>query len=231
MLQHTYYTAVGHYLCKTDEAGRTYPVVICHQTEYSVDLQEMTLWTALNWRLLDRRQAEQQYQKLARDLIPTPPRSFDDCLSRLCLRGLAAEGKGETGVDALYDLFSDLYILPITRSIPRRVSTFLKMVLLDGVAVSDAAKLLRRDRRSRQEQQIMRLSRQALLSTAELVKCVENRVEDLSTDQKVLDALYGDTETTCDNIGFIMRSSKSVQAVVIAVSNLYLRLQILLERI
>ena len=75
MLQHTYYTAVGHYLCKTDEAGRTYPVVICHQKEYSVDLQEMTLWTALNWRLLDRRQAEQQYQKLARDLIPTPPRS------------------------------------------------------------------------------------------------------------------------------------------------------------
>ena len=52
MLQHTYYTAVGHYLCKTDEAGRTYPVVICHQKEYSVDLQEMTLWTALNWRLL-----------------------------------------------------------------------------------------------------------------------------------------------------------------------------------
>lgn len=51
MLQHTYYTAVGHYLCKTDEAGRTYPVVICHQKEYSVDLQEMTLWTALNWRL------------------------------------------------------------------------------------------------------------------------------------------------------------------------------------
>ena len=182
MLQHTYYTAVGHYLCKTDEAGRTYPVVICHQKEYSVDLQEMTLWTALNWRLLDRRQAEQQYQKLARDLIPTPPRSFDDCLSRLCLRGLAAEGKGETGVDALYDLFSDLYILPITRSIPRRVSTFLKMVLLDGVAVSDAAKLLRRDRRSRQEQQIMRLSRQALLSTAELVKCCLLYTSDAADD-------------------------------------------------
>ena len=95
----------------------------------------------------------------------------------MCIRD---RGKGETGVDALYDLFSDLYILPITRSIPRRVSTFLKMVLLDGVAVSDAAKLLRRDRRSRQEQQIMRLSRQALLSTAELVKCGETRVEDLS---------------------------------------------------
>lgn len=93
MLQHTYYTAVGHYLCKTDEAGRTYPVVICHQKEYSVDLQEMTLWTALNWRLLDRRQAEQQYQKLARDLIPTPPRSFDDCLSRLCLRGSRPRGR------------------------------------------------------------------------------------------------------------------------------------------
>jgi hypothetical protein len=60
MWQHTYNTAVGHYLRKTDEAGRTYPVVNCHQKEYSVDLQEMTLWTALNWRFLDRRQDEQQ---------------------------------------------------------------------------------------------------------------------------------------------------------------------------
>ncbi len=231
MLQHTYYTAVGRYLCKTDNSGRTYPVVICKQKEHCVDLQEMTLWTALNWRLLDHRQAEQQYWKLARGLLPAPPRSFDDCLNRLCVRGLVAEGKGETGLDALYDLLSDLYIRPAAGSTPQRLCKFLKMTMLDGVAVSTASKLLRKDRRSAQESQIMRLSQQTLLSTAELVKCVENGVTDLSTEEKVLDALYGDTETTCDNIGFIMHSAESMQAVVVAVSNLYLRQQIILERV
>lgn len=231
MLQHAYYTAVGRYLCKTDGAGRTYPVVICKQEEHCVDLQEMTLWTALNWRLLDHRQAEQQYRKLAQGLLPAPPRSFDDCLNRLCVRGLAAEGKGETGLDALYDLLSDLYIRPATGSLPQRLCKFLKMTVLDGVAVSTASRLLRKDQRSIQESQIMRLSRQTLLSTAELVKCVENGVTDLSTEEKVLDALYGDTETTCDNIGFIMHSAESMQAVVVAVSNLYLRQQVILERV
>lgn len=231
MLQHIYYTAVGNYRRKTDNYGRQYPVVFCNQKEYSVDLQEMTLWSALNWRLLDRRQAEQHYNKLACGLLSTPPRSFDDCLDRLCLRGLAAVGTGDTGLDALYDLLSGLYILPISRSIPRRLTTFFKMTLVDGAPFSSAARLLRRDRRSSEERQVMRLSRQTLLSTAELVKCVENGVEDLSTDQKVLDALYGDMETTCDNIGFIMHTAKSMQAVVVAISNLYLRQQIILERV
>lgn len=46
----------------------------------------------------------------------------------------------------------------------------------------------------------MELSKQALLSTAEVIKCVEKDAYDLSSSTKIMDILYGDNETTSDNI-------------------------------
>lgn len=77
----------------------------------------------------------------------------------------------------------------------------------------------------------MALSRQALLSTAELIKCVEVGVSDISSDEKLLDALYSDTDTTSDNIGDMMRGARYQVPVTMAVANLYLRKQIILERV
>lgn len=231
MTQHTYYTALGHFRCRNDGTGKSHPVVIVSRKEYDMDLQEMTLWTCLNWRISDLRQAEQHYDKLARELLPAPRRSFEDCLNRLITRGLAASGTGETGFDALYDLLSGLYIVPLSESLPLRLATFFKMTLLDSVPVSQAKKLFQRDHPNDQERQVLGLSRQALLSTAELIKCVENRVYDLSSDKKVLEALYNDDDTTCDNIGEAMRGARNQQTVTVAVANLYLRKQIILERV
>ena len=66
---------------------------------------------------------------------------------------------------------------------------------------------------------------------AELVKCEEVGAEDISTDEKLLDALYADEETTSDNIGMLMQTARSREAVTVAVANLYLRKQIVLERV
>lgn len=231
MTQHSYYTAIGHYRLKQTTGGERYPVVVCCQREYEMDPQEMILWTCLTWRLLDLRQAERQYEKLAADLLPAPHRTFENCLDRLVLRGLVASGTGETGMDALYNLLSELYVVPVTKSFPLRVSAFLKMVLAERVPVSKAARVFRIDRHSRQEREVMALSRQALLSTAELIKCVENHIADVSSDTKLLSALYGDQETTSDNIGYAMRCAGCMQQVIAAISNLYLRQQILFERI
>ena len=231
MAEHTYYTALGHFQRRDDGPGKSRPVVIVNRKEYDLDLQEMSLWTCLNWRLLDSRQAEQHYDKLARDLLPAPSRSFEDCLNRLLVRGLAASGTGGTGFDALYDLLSGLYIVPISESLPLRLATFCKMTLLDGTPIAQAKKLFRRDHPNDQERRVMKLSRQALLSTAELIKCVENQVYDLSSDQKVLEALYSDEYTTCDNIGAAMSAARSQEAVTVAVASLYLRKQVIFERV
>ena len=77
----------------------------------------------------------------------------------------------------------------------------------------------------------MALSKQALLSVAELVKCAEVGAEDVSTDRKLLDALYGDADSTSANLPFTMQGAASAKPVMMAVANLYLRKQIVLERL
>ena len=82
-----------------------------------------------------------------------------------------------------------------------------------------------------QEAQVMALSRQALLSTAELIKCAELGVRDISTDEKLMDALYNDDDTTSDNIADMMLTAKSREQITAAVANLYLRKQIIFQRV
>ena len=227
----TYYTAVGNFRRKQDKDGRSYPVIIVNREEYMVDMQEMALWTCLNWRITDVEQAQKHYEKLEQSLYPHIPRTFEDCLKRLEVRGLAVSGTGETDFEALYDLVSGLYVVPISESVPLRALTFLKMVVLDGVSVSKARQLFQRDRRSQREAQVMALSKQALLSTAELIKCAEVGAKDLSTNDKVMAALYNDDTTTCDNIGWEMQQAENREAVTLAIANLYLRKQIIFERL
>ena len=72
------------------------------------------------------------------------------------------------------------------------------MTVLKGVPISKARELFQKDRPSEDEAQVMALSRQALLSTAELIKCAELGVRDISTDEKLMDALYNDEDTTSE---------------------------------
>lgn len=226
----TYYTAVGNFRRRKDGEGRTYPVIIINQKEYMVDMQEMALWSCLNWRITDVQQAQAHYEELEQSLHPFLTRTFENCLKRLEVRGLVASGTGETDFEALYDLLSELYIAPVSESLPLRMLTFLKMVTLDKVPVSKASQLFRRDRPNQQEAQVMALSRQTVLSTAELIKCTESGVRDISTDQKVMDAIYNDDTTTCDNIRWEMQGTVCQKPVTLAVANLYLRKQIIFER-
>ena len=76
----------------------------------------------------------------------------------------------------------------------------------------------------------MALSRQALLSTAELIKCAEVGAIDVSTDEKLMEVLFDNDCTTSDSIAFEMLEAKNRVPVTLAVANLYLRKQIIFER-
>ena len=91
--------------------------------------------------------------------------------------------------------------------------------------------IFHKDRRDDRETRVMKLAKQAVLSTAELIKCAEVGATDISTDRKLLDALYADPDTTCDNISLLMRTAQNREPVTVAVANLYLRKQIILERV
>lgn len=231
MSSHTYYTALGHFRRKNDGLGRSYPVIIINGREYNVDIQEMALWTVLNWRLLDFSQIEAEYHKLDQDCAIPARRTLEDCLGRLVTRGLAASGSGETDFEALYDLLGGLYVVPLSESLPLRLAVFLKLTFLKGVSLSKTRELFRKDKPSERETRIMALSRQALLSTAELIKCAEVGARDISTDEKLMDALYNDDDTTSENIADLMLTAGSRGWVTEAVANLYLRKQIIFERV
>lgn len=231
MNKQTYYTAVGSFQRRTNGHGQSYPVIIIKKREYCVDIQEMALWTALNWRLLDLPQVEAEYHKLDQDCAIPARRTLEDCLGRLCTRGLVASGTANTDFEALYDLLGGLYVVPLSESLILRLAVFLKLTFLKGVPLSKTRELFQKDTPSEREAQVMALSRQALLSTAELIKCAEVGAKDVSTDEKLMDALYNDDNTTSNNIADMMLTAKSREWVTAAVANLYLRKQIIFERI
>lgn len=72
---------------------------------------------------------------------------------------------------------------------------------------------------------------QVMLLPAEIIKCVEQDVFSLPSERVLMEKVYGDSETTCQNIASLMKNSRSSQAVTLAVANLYLRQQIIFERI
>lgn len=54
---------------------------------------------------------------------------------------------------------------------------------------------------------------------------------DLSSGERVIDALYDDVDTTSDNIRYLMLSADSRASVTLAVANLCLGKQIIFERV
>lgn len=223
------YTAVGHFRRKRNADGQSYPVILVNRQEYPVDMQEMTVWTVLSWRFLDLDQLEREYDTLAWECGVQPRRTLEDCLYRLVARGLVASGAGDTDFDALYDLLGGLYVTPLSENPLLRVAVILKLTVLRGVPFSRVRELLRRDRPSEAEKRVMALARQELLSTAELIKCVEMGVDDISTTQKLMDALYDDEDTTSFNMPIKMQSAESREIVTMAVANLYLHKQIIFQ--
>ena len=76
----------------------------------------------------------------------------------------------------------------------------------------------------------MRLANQALLSSAELIKCAERGVRTLRSDAQLMDCLYDDELTTSENLPILMASSRQARPVSAAIANLYLHKQIVFER-
>lgn len=225
------YTAVGRFERRTNRCGQTHPVILLGGNEYMADLQEMAVWACLNWRIARRKEIRALYERTVSPSGFTAQRPLDACIDRLLARGLLVRGTGETDFDALYDLLAPLYVIPMENSLPHRAASFLKSILSGLSPLAAAGKFFRRDKRPEQEQQIMGLAAQALLSTAELIKCAEKNIRSLPSEESILDSLYDDDHTTSDNLPFLAWTFPSCRTVIPAVASLYLRQQIIFESI
>ena len=231
MRRKSLYTAIGRFERRTDHNGHTCPIILLGGNEYMADLQEMALWTSLNWRIARRGEIAALYEKTVSGSGFSAERPLDACIQRLLMRGLLVCGTGDTDYDALYDLLSALYVLPAEGPLPQRASVFLKSIFLRHATFSAARKLIQKDRRTEDEKHVMELAGQALLSTAEIIKCFEKNIRSLPNEESIMDSLYDDDYTTSDNLPFTACTFHSSRAVILAIANLYLRQQIVFERI
>lgn len=231
MNQSKLYTAMGVLRVRAGRDGKKVPIVMIGQQEYQLDPQELVMWSALYWRLLDKAGVERHYEEMLRSLPLAEHRTSEHCLARLVTRGLVLEGIGVTEADALYDLMGDLYVIPLRIGFFTRLGAFLKAVVVDGYTIREAGILFRSPKLCDSEKRVLALVRQTILSTAELVKCTELGVTDLTTNEKVMEALYNDADTTSDNLPDLMYGAASRNEITKAVSNLYLNRKITFARV
>lgn len=224
------YTAVGIFKLKNQGKNNVYPTVILSGNECRLDVQEMMIWSALNWRITDDKQLHTYYSEQKKKSGVVFSRSYTDTLNRLIVRGLVASGRGENGEEALYDLISGLYIIPLYQSPLIRIISFLRMVFIFKLPYEKAKVLFERDKKNKNERRIMKLAFSAPMSTAEIVKCIDKNIDFILNEDDVMEFLYDDKFTTSENIAESVRGLSSVRTVLTAVSNLYLRRQILFER-
>lgn len=227
----TLYTAVGRFKRQRSQDGQTFPLILLGGKEYLVDLQELMIWTSLNWRISRMDEIGGYYRVSAKKNHYTSSRSWEACVNRLLTRGLLVSGSGETEYDALYDLLSAMYIIPASGNIFLRIVSFLKLTLVNRVSLSIAAKLFRFDRRTEREKLVMKLADQALLSTAEIIRCIEKDIGRIYRADSIMERIYGDSDITSDNISDFVKASSHSQEVTLAVANLYLRQQVVFERV
>lgn len=232
MMTKKLYTAVGRFTRQNSGLhGRSYPMILLGGKEYPVDLQEMSLWTTLNWRIARWEDIGTQYEKIIAATGLDTKRSWEDCAKRLLTRGLLVSGCGNTEYDALYDLLGALSIIPASGSVWLRCLSFFKLTCFAHVPFASACQLFRKDQRTDYEKRVMALAGQMLLSTAEIIQCVDHDLYRIRNDRTLLDSLYADDITTSDNIVSSAKSSRNCGPVTLAVANLYLRQQIIFERV
>lgn len=230
MMNINLYTAVGKFHIKGSVGGMRCPLVTLGGREFILDMQEMTLWTILNWRILTEEEIYLLYEKKVQETGFLSSRSAEECVRRLVQRGLIAKGIGDTGADALYDLLSELYVIPISENLFLRVISFIRLTFFSRIPYSVTKRIFSKDKRSDSEKKVMRLANQAVLSTAEIIKCIDQNVLTFATDEDLLDVLYHDDYTTSDNIAYSVRFLPQCRPVITSVANLYLRKQIIFER-
>ena len=226
----TLYTAIGKYEFRRDKDGNKQPVIIAEEKEYTLDIWEMILWSSLIWKIHTHDEITKIFYNKEREVHVLGDLSCETYIDRLESTGLIVSGHGITAVDALHDLLSKLYVIPVTANFFTKSAAFLHLTFVMRIPYKVTKHIFDKPQFSAAEAKVMKLARQNRLSVGELIKCVECGIVDVSTNDKLMDSLYTDDITTYKNIGTLFRTCDSCNPVLEAVATLYLNKHILFER-
>ena len=226
----TLYTALGEIGTERGHGGR-HPYVSFEGGRKLLDIPEMVIWATLKYRFLELAELERLYQQRVSsyDLGEVPPCTA--YIDRMLQRGLIADGHGQRGHDALYDLLAELRIFPIVHNLVARLGTFTRLAARDRLPIGIAATALRTPRLTNHEKEVLALCAKVPLSTAEVICSIEEGLKGYVSEEEVVSALYSDEHTTYDNISGTARALPCEELCITTIANLYLRQLIMFERI
>lgn len=223
------YTAVGRYELRKDDNGMKQPIVTLNMKEAALSFEEMMLWTSLMWNITTKTEAYELYKEKA-VRAGTDPARFHAVLERMIIRHLVVAAEAEKGDEAIYKLLANLYVIPLRSSLLLKVKAFCRLTFLEHVPVRVAGVIFRPEHYTEMEKKVLHLASQTHLSCAEILKCIEENVTDVSSSEKVLKALYDDDYSTCDNLGWFMRFYDNHREILEAISTLYLNRNVIFDK-
>ena len=223
----TFYTAVGTCRIRKEDDMKV-PYIQKLGRLHAISVPEFLIWSILLWQVMTYEELKEIYDMQLEEMDIEGP-DFDKLLSLLVKRKLIAKGIGYTGIDALYNMLADAFIIPYRVSDLKRFRKLLGLCLRGRVSILDMLKSVRESKFDSDEQRVIDLVEQTPLSTAELVRCFERGIRDVSTPTKVIEGVYIDVDSDQEHIKNEEASASSRNDVLRAVSNLYLNRKIVFE--
>lgn len=222
----TLYTAVGRLTTPKTQNGICLPVVRLGYQEFALTPREFILWSALAFQILTLEETQLAYDKLWDRNQLTGEADLSYTLRRLLLRGIVVQGKGFTGVDALYRLLAQLHIVPVNDTFILRLVACVRTWWNGRIPLRMLPRYLKKPSCTPLEALILKLSRELSFSVAELLGYMDES-NDIPT-QKDLDAVTD--QLKIDELAEQITIHHVQFPVLQGIANLYLRKQILLER-
>lgn len=225
----TFYSAVGRYRLKT-ENGRKVPYIQKLGKLHPISIPEFYIWSTLLWEVMTYQELKEYYDRIRCDSGIKMP-ELDQMLDLLVSRKLVLMGIGYTGADALYDMLSDAFVVPFRMNALKRAWNALRLWVRGRLSFRDLSRVVKpmKDPASETESVVCKLVRQTPLSTAELIRCLDRGILDVSTPDKVIAGIYPEYESDQLHIANEQVHSQNRSAVLEAVSNLYLSRRVILE--
>ncbi len=221
----TFYSAVGVYRIE-EEDGRKVPYIQKLGKYHPISIPEFAIWSILLWEVMTYDELKAVYLRQFPEKSGDAP-SFDELLDILVKRKLIVKGVGYTGLDALFGMLSNAFVVPFRIGMAKKFCTVLKLVISGKLGVD--ALWTWREKLDRAENHVMKLILQTPLSAPEILRCFERGVEDVSSPDKVISAIYVSEDSDQEHIANEERLNLQVQEVLGAIANLYLKRRVILE--
>ena len=223
----TFYAAIGSYKIKMVD-GQKRPYIQKLGKLHPISIPEFLVWSTLLWEVMTYAEVEMEYvSQITASGIKAP--SFDELINLLVKRKLIVKGVGYTGEDALYSMLSDAFIIPYRMTGGKKLLKVASLLGKGKITLVDAMTLLRHDKPTPCETRVLALVEQTPLSTAELIRCFDKQLTDVSSPEKVIAGIYTDENSDQKHISNEQVKSPNATPVIQAVSNLYLGRKVILE--